>query len=242
MHWYLQALRKYAVFSGRAQRKELWMFWLFNWIISIGLVVIELMLGIAPNAEEFLLYNIYSLAVTIPSLAVFVRRMHDIDRSGWWFFALFYNLYLCCIDGTPGDNRFGPDPKGRSEVQMGSTAPQTSDFSRDSSVQPSGWTSGAQPTPEAQVPVTPPQTADFGGGSSAQPSEPGSLDTRIVVKITAAQASEGCSIQLAAGSGEQVELAIPAGTGSGSHLRVPGGGIRKGNQVGDQWVRVNIEG
>ena len=62
------------------------------------------------------------------------------------------------------------------------------------------------------------------------------------MKITAAQASEGCSIQLVTGSGGQVELAIPAGTESGSHLHVPGGGIRKGNQVGDQWVRVTLEG
>jgi uncharacterized membrane protein YhaH (DUF805 family) len=242
MSWYLKALKQYAVFSGRAQRMELWMFILFNWIIVLLLAFIEGALGIAPDNPDTVLDNIYSLAVFCPSLAVGIRRLHDTDRSGWWILVPFVNFVFWCIDGTPGDNRFGPDPKGRSEVQMGSTAPQTSDFSRDSSVQPSGWTSTAQPTPEAQVPVTPPQTADFGGGSSAQPSEPGSLDTRIIVKVTAAQASEGCSIQLATGSGEQVVLAIPAGTGSGSHLRVPGGGIREGNQVGDQWVRVNIEG
>ena len=108
----------------------------------------------------------------------------------------------------------------------------------------------AQPTKAAPQPPRPSQTATppsrtSGSGPDrvAEPSaEAGSLDTRVVVKITAEQAARGCKVRLKTGSGEQVELPIPAGTTSGAHLRVPGGGIRKGNQVGDQWVRVTIEG
>ena len=105
MNWYLQALKKYAVFSGRAQRKEYWMFVLFNMIIAFLLGFIGGALG------TVLLGNIYSLAIIIPSIAVGVRRMHDTDQSGWWIIVPFVNLYFWCIDGTSGDNRFGPDPK-----------------------------------------------------------------------------------------------------------------------------------
>lgn len=61
--------------------------------------------------------TIYSLAVLVPSIAVGVRRRHDTDHSGWWLLLPFVNLYFACIDGTPGINRFGPGPKGRSSVQ-----------------------------------------------------------------------------------------------------------------------------
>src|SRR5437899_1593476 len=79
MHWYLEALKKYAVFSGRARRKEYWMFFLFNLIIGLVLGVIEGVAG-GPGVLE----SLYGLAVLIPGIAVSVRRLHDTNRSGWW--------------------------------------------------------------------------------------------------------------------------------------------------------------
>ncbi|MGK7888050.1 MAG: DUF805 domain-containing protein [Leptolyngbyaceae cyanobacterium] len=82
MKWYIQVWKKYADFSGRAHRTEYWMFVLFNLLIAFGLGVIEGVLGIASDADQSVLGNIYSLAILVPSLSVGVRRMHDTDRSG----------------------------------------------------------------------------------------------------------------------------------------------------------------
>ena len=89
---------------------EYWMFVLFNMIIAF-------LIGFIGGAlETLLLSNIYSLAIVIPSIAVGVRRMHDTDHSGWWIIVPFVNLYFWCIDGTSGDNRFGPDPKAGTQT------------------------------------------------------------------------------------------------------------------------------
>lgn len=77
MNWYLTVLKKYAVFSGRARRKEYWMFFLFNTIIFLILAPIY------DNHFGFVLFFLYSLAVLIPGLAVSVRRLHDVGKSGW---------------------------------------------------------------------------------------------------------------------------------------------------------------
>ena len=85
MDWYLTALKKYAVFSGRARRKEYWYFVLFNFLISLGLGLIDSVLGLTlENSGMGLLGGLYSLAVLIPGIAVAVRRLHDTGRSGWW--------------------------------------------------------------------------------------------------------------------------------------------------------------
>ncbi|MDB5155971.1 MAG: yhaH [Mucilaginibacter sp.] len=107
MNYYLSVLKNYALFTGRARRSEYWYFALFSIIISIILMVIGRAIGFIG------LYNIYSLAVLIPSIAVGVRRMHDVNKSGWFIIVPIYNLILACTDGTPGDNNYGPDPKGR---------------------------------------------------------------------------------------------------------------------------------
>ncbi|HEY8985897.1 MAG TPA: DUF805 domain-containing protein, partial [Streptomyces sp.] len=78
MQWYLDVLKKYAVFSGRARRQEYWMFALFNIVISIVLSIIGSVLDLG------ILSIIYSLAVLLPSLGVSVRRLHDTGKSGWW--------------------------------------------------------------------------------------------------------------------------------------------------------------
>lgn len=108
MNWYLKVLKQYADFNGRARRKEYWMFFLINTIISYGII------GIAFAAELPALSSVssvYSLAVLIPSIAVGVRRMHDVGKSGWFLLIPIYNLILACTNGTEGENEYGPDPK-----------------------------------------------------------------------------------------------------------------------------------
>lgn len=107
MNYFFAVLTKYATFSGRARRSEYWYFTLFSTIISVILMVVDRSLSI-----EFL-GSIYSLGVLLPTIAVGVRRMHDINKSGWFLLIPFYNLYLLCIDGTHGENAYGEDPKGR---------------------------------------------------------------------------------------------------------------------------------
>ena len=81
MDWYLQVLKKYAVFEGRATRPEYWYFFLFNFLIACGLFIIGSFVHVL-----MILYFLYALAVVIPGLAVTVRRLHDIGKSGFWFF------------------------------------------------------------------------------------------------------------------------------------------------------------
>jgi len=107
MNYYLSVIKNYALFMGRARRSEYWYFVLFNTIITAILVII----GLAIHFPS--LNTIYSLAVLIPSIAVGVRRMHDVNKSGWFILIPIYNLILACTDGTAGDNNYGPDPKGR---------------------------------------------------------------------------------------------------------------------------------
>ena len=105
MKWYLTVLKNYVDFNGRARRSEYWYFYLFNAIISIILTYADAALGI-----EYL-NLIYSIAVIIPAIAVSVRRMHDVNKSGWFILIPIYNLILACTEGTNGHNKYGADPK-----------------------------------------------------------------------------------------------------------------------------------
>jgi len=105
MNYYMMALQRYATFSGRARRSEYWYFALFNVIIAIIIGFISGIMGTS------VLYNIYSLVVIIPSIAVGVRRMHDVGKSGWFLLIPIYNLILACTEGTKGENEYGADPK-----------------------------------------------------------------------------------------------------------------------------------
>jgi uncharacterized membrane protein YhaH (DUF805 family) len=108
MEWYLKVMKEnYSNFSGRARRKEYWMFVLFNVIISTILSMIE------PTV-----YLIYVLAILVPSIAVGVRRLHDVGKSGWFMFIALvpiiggiWLLILACTDGDSGDNEYGSNPK-----------------------------------------------------------------------------------------------------------------------------------
>jgi uncharacterized membrane protein YhaH (DUF805 family) len=118
MNWYIEVLKKYAVFDGRARRTEFWMFTLISTIIIVVLQV--LMFKVSALAA---LLGIYSLAVLVPSIAVGVRRLHDTDRSGWWiliglvpFVGGIILIVLMCLEGTPGDNKFGSNPKALAGV------------------------------------------------------------------------------------------------------------------------------
>lgn len=112
MEYYLMAFKKYAVFGGRARRKEYWMFFLFNVIISIALAIADAVLGLG------FLSALYALAVLCPGFAVGVRRLHDTGRSAWWVLIILVpilgvlaTLYFMVQDSQPGTNEYGPNPK-----------------------------------------------------------------------------------------------------------------------------------
>ena len=105
-NYYKDVLRNYAKFDGRARRSEYWYFMLFNFIIfATILIAIEIIVDLN------FLYDIYSLAIIVPSIAVAIRRMHDVGKSGWYGLIPFYNLYLAVQDSEPGSNQYGPNPK-----------------------------------------------------------------------------------------------------------------------------------
>ncbi len=121
VNYYLDVWRGYADFSGRARRKEYWYFTLFHTVMAVvgqllagGLYSENRTIGEIFEGTVFL----YIVASIVPTLSVTVRRLHDIDKSGWWYFVafipvvgVFWLLILTCIDGTSGPNQYGPDPK-----------------------------------------------------------------------------------------------------------------------------------
>jgi len=118
MNWYLAVLKNYAGFEGRARRMEFWMFTLINAVIIVVLEIIAAVLGDNGGIIFYILVGLYGLAVLIPTIAVQVRRLHDTNRSGWWYFIGFVPLVGGIIllvfsftAGTPGPNQYGPDPK-----------------------------------------------------------------------------------------------------------------------------------
>ena len=119
MYWYLEVLKKYAVFSGRARRREYWFFFLFNALISLALASIDNSMGMLDASVGLgVLGGLYTLAVMLPSVTVGVSRLHDNGRSGWWNLislvpivgAIVLVIFLA-TSGQEGDNQFGPDPK-----------------------------------------------------------------------------------------------------------------------------------
>lgn len=115
MHWMLLPLKRYAEFSGRSRRMEYWMFFLFQILIGVAFWVLlaivgggALMTGGDPSAVAaaggaamilFALYGLVSLALLIPGIAVTVRRLHDTNRTGWWFLAPVLG-YVIMLVGT----------------------------------------------------------------------------------------------------------------------------------------------
>jgi uncharacterized membrane protein YhaH (DUF805 family) len=119
VNWYLDVLKKYAVFEGRAKRPEYWYFVLFNAIIAVVLAIIDGVLGTYP-----LFVGMYFLAVLLPALGVTIRRLHDTNRSGWWMLIALIPLVGSIVllvfyvqDSTPGGNAYGPYPTAAAPEQ-----------------------------------------------------------------------------------------------------------------------------
>ena len=134
MDWYLKVVRdNYANFNGRASRQEYWMFFLFNMIFAIVIMGIDIILGLG------FLNVIYSLVVMIPGMAVNIRRLHDIGKSGWMVLIVlipcigaFWLLYLMVQDSSPLDNEYGPSPKPKPvSNEAADTEPENNDVEKD---------------------------------------------------------------------------------------------------------------
>ncbi|PCD04819.1 DUF805 domain-containing protein [Sphingomonas spermidinifaciens] len=134
MNWALMPLRRYTDFKGRSRRKEYWMFLLGITIVGVGLVLLGAILtgGFGRSGERSPLallglapFGLFYLAMLLPSIAVQVRRLHDRNLSGWLLLGVYLLswvpvlgfllsvgfLVITCLPGTPGPNRYGPDPK-----------------------------------------------------------------------------------------------------------------------------------
>ncbi|GAB3659337.1 DUF805 domain-containing protein [Glycomyces tarimensis] len=128
MHWYLAVLKNYAGFSGRARRKEYWMFVLFHALAVFLLCVIAVAGAVTIAAQTdgsglsalpVIPVILYYLATVVPTIAVVVRRLHDTGRSGWWYLMVLIPfgiggivlLVFTVEEGQPHDNQYGPSPK-----------------------------------------------------------------------------------------------------------------------------------
>jgi len=127
MNWYIKVLKNYFNFDGRARRKEYWFFMLFNVIFAIVAAVIDNVLGIASEELGYgPIYGLYALATFIPGIAVSIRRLHDIGKSGWYFLLGIIPcvggiilLVFALTPGDPYDNEYGPDPKADEANMLG---------------------------------------------------------------------------------------------------------------------------
>ena len=130
MNYYLSVLKNYANFNGRARRSEYWFFVLFNVIFSIAALIVDYLLGTRYDFEQAYgesyisihlgyINIIYGLLMFIPGLAVSVRRLHDLGKSGWFILICLipligpiWLLVLFFTDSKVGVNQYGPNPKG----------------------------------------------------------------------------------------------------------------------------------
>ena len=126
MHWYIEALQKYAVFNGRSRRSEFWYFQLFNLLFGLGITLVFGFIGLALSGgnENSAVYVgdaaniVFALATLLPAIGVRIRRLHDTDKSGWWvllglvpFIGGIVLIVFCVQDSQPGSNQYGPNPK-----------------------------------------------------------------------------------------------------------------------------------
>ena len=115
MHYFLDPIKKYVAFKGRATRKEFWMFFLFYFIFSVilgfvtGLIVAFAHITNGDNVANYVGYA-YALILGLPYIALYIRRIHDSGKSGWFILVPIYNWILLFIKGTDGDNKYGPNP------------------------------------------------------------------------------------------------------------------------------------
>lgn len=153
MNYYAEGFKKYVDFSGRANRAEYWIFSLLNGLIAFVLMGLLVVVGVR---VAWMLIVLLCVGTFIPSLSVFVRRLHDIDHSGWWYFISFIPLaggivllVFTLLPGTPGTNRFGAPTEGSAVI------PPSSHLS-SSILPPELSTPPENPptTPDSQPPAT----------------------------------------------------------------------------------------
>ena len=138
MEWLMMPLRRFTDFSGRSRRKEFWSWYLFVFVMYLVLMYLDAALGLGGSYSSYakdgsvgfnmtggLLTLLFCLAALIPSIAVAVRRMHDIGKSGWLvligiipIFGWAYVLYCYVQPGMTGPNQYGPDPKGTGDPKV----------------------------------------------------------------------------------------------------------------------------
>ena len=118
MEWYLKVLRNYVNFSGRARRKEYWMFFLINIVVAFGLGLIDGVMSLRSSSGIGMLGLLYNLFILLPSIAVGARRLHDTGRSGWWqliglvpILGVIVLIVWYASEGASGSNAYGDDPK-----------------------------------------------------------------------------------------------------------------------------------
>lgn len=127
MDWMLMPLKRYADFNGRSRRKEYWMFALFHILAIVALTIVAVIGGMIGGGDGkmgplgivgLVVLGLFALAMIVPTIAVSVRRFHDLGKSGWFYLLSFIPgvggfivLVFMCLEGTPGDNVYGPDPK-----------------------------------------------------------------------------------------------------------------------------------
>jgi uncharacterized membrane protein YhaH (DUF805 family) len=116
MHWYTDVIKKYAVFDGRAARPEFWWCVLINLIIAAVINLVFSAIG-GRNTGQ-VVSDLYSLAVLLPSLGVGIRRLHDTNRTGWWYLLVFIPvigwivlIVFLAMASDPGSNNYGPNPQ-----------------------------------------------------------------------------------------------------------------------------------
>jgi uncharacterized membrane protein YhaH (DUF805 family) len=124
MNWYIKALKQYVDFRGRARRKEYWMFTLYNYAFLVLASILDYYLNLLITKPDggvvyIVFISLYGLAVLLPTLAVTIRRIHDVGKSGWMILVTlipvigvvwFYELML--TNSTTDENKYGPNPKG----------------------------------------------------------------------------------------------------------------------------------
>ncbi len=117
MNTYVEVIKKYGDFKGRSRRKEYWIFLLVNVIIGFLIGFVFTLIGMPDVANIVAL--VYALLIAVPSIALTFRRLHDTGRSAWWllltlipYLGAIVLFVFYALDSQPGDNKYGPNPKG----------------------------------------------------------------------------------------------------------------------------------
>lgn len=119
MDWFLRAMRQYGIFEGRSRRREYWMYSLFFFLFLGGAIILDNLFGFASSSYYGPLYFLCIFILLIPTVAVTIRRLHDVGKSGWTLLSVLipvagalWLVYLLLKNSKPGLNCYGLNPKG----------------------------------------------------------------------------------------------------------------------------------